>query len=107
MVDEPGDVPADRGVPAPQAIDTEGPDAPSRQVLRFSRGAIARAHQLAGVIDDSAVLGNRLRRENPMAVHLRPAAYDTRECQRTRHSRRSYARRQRGYTAAGGSACAD
>ena len=79
MIDEAGDVAADGGVAAPGAIDPEHPDASLCEVSLLARPAVAIAHQLAGVVDDARVLGDRLGGEHAVAVQLRPAADDLRE----------------------------
>src|SRR4051794_16305850 len=76
VVDEAGDVAADRRVTAPRAIDPEDPDAALFEVARLARRAVAVANHLAGVIDDPRVLRDRLGREHAVPVQLRAAAND-------------------------------
>src|SRR3954452_12120914 len=71
VIDEAGDVAADRRVTAPDTIDAEDPDAPLLEVSRLARRAVAITNQLAGVVDDPRVLRDRLGREHAIAVQLR------------------------------------
>jgi hypothetical protein len=69
VVDEPGEVAADRGVAAPGAIDPEDPDTPVREVLFLPRLArFAVPDELSGVLDDARILRNRLEGEDAVAV---------------------------------------
>src|SRR5687768_11701975 len=56
MVDEPRDVAADCGVPAPDAIDAKHPEAAAFQVTDFARAAVPGAKELPCVVDDPFVL---------------------------------------------------
>src|SRR5262245_17724009 len=72
MIDEPRDVPADRGVTTPRAVDPEDPDATLIEVALLARLAVPITNELAGVIDDSRVLRDGFVGEDAEAVHLGP-----------------------------------
>src|SRR5262245_35262632 len=90
MVDEARDVAVHGGIPAPRAADAEDPDAAVLQIPRFAAPDAIVPDELARVVDDSPVLGDRFGREDAEAVEPRPAAHDFRKGQGSRHPPRSY-----------------
>jgi hypothetical protein len=61
VVDEAGDVTADRSIAAPDAIDTEHPDATLAKVPHLAGLALLPvANEFAGIVDNSRVLRDRL-----------------------------------------------
>src|SRR4029079_8131376 len=68
VIDEPRDVAADVGVPAPLAIHAEHPDAALAELAVLARLALLVGDQLSGVVDDPLVLVDRLDGEDPEAM---------------------------------------
>src|SRR5262245_59435906 len=80
VVDEARDVAADRCVAAPYAVDPKYPHTAFAQVAFFARVAVfVVSNQLAGIVDDAAVLRYRFRREDPVTMHRRLAPHDPRQ----------------------------
>src|SRR6202011_684890 len=86
MVDESRDVAADRGITAPCAVDAEYPDASVGEVTGFARLAPAVANELARVVNDAPVLGDRLEREDAEPMHLGTPTDELWKSPRRRHA---------------------
>jgi hypothetical protein len=71
VIDETSDVAADGGVAAPRPVDPKHPDAPIGEIPQLAGIAVAVPDQLAGVVDDAAVLGDGFLREDTEAVDCR------------------------------------
>jgi len=84
VVDEAGDVAADRGVTAPRPADPEDPDAALGEIPILSRLTHVITDELAGIVDDPCVLGDWLAREHAEAMDFRAPPDDLREGQRRR-----------------------
>src|SRR5262245_8172407 len=79
VVDEPRDVAADVRIAAPVPVHPEHPDTALGEVPLLALFAFVVAHQLAGVVDDAAVLRNMLRREHAVSMDRRSAPDDFRQ----------------------------
>ena len=85
MVKETGVVSADIGVADPASVHGEAPDAALRQVLRFALIAFLVIDQLAGVLDNPAVLVDGFLGEDAETVHFGTTTDDTGQYEGTIH----------------------
>jgi hypothetical protein len=73
VIDESRDVAANVRVTHPAAVHREAPDFAAFQVLRFAFETFSMINQLAGIVDNTGVLGDRFPREHAPPMELRTA----------------------------------